>query len=267
MKIYISLDMEGIAGAHAWGDVSPSNPAYQQMRALMTQEALAACEGANHAGADEILLRDGYNHGDNILLEDLPSNVSVIRGWSGSPMEQIQDLNCSFDAAVFIGWHARAGSDASPLSHTVHPDMVEVRVNDQPISEFSHFAPLAAYVKVPVVFVSGDEAVCREARAYHPAIGTAAVSTGRGASTTSVAPARARLMIRDGVREALSRDPSLCYKPLPKHFKVEVAYAKPHLAYQYAWYPGAVQIAPNTIRFMTDDYFEVARFLMFVSKA
>lgn len=266
MKVYISADIEGTAGIATWDEARPSKPDYAQFRELMTREAIAACEGARAAGATEVWLRDGHNSARNILLEELPPYVKIIRGWSGSPMDQLQELDESFDAVLMTGWHARAGCEDNPLSHSINTTIESILLNDAPMSEFGLYARLAEYCNVPVVFIAGDAAVCDEAKRYIPSIQTAAVMHGVGASTISLAPQESRRLIRERAEKALQGDLGRCRQPLPQAFDVRVTYNNPCDAYQYAFYPGATLGGERTVRFAATDYFDIKRFLHFVTK-
>ena len=110
MKIYISADMEGITGVTHWDEVEHEKPlAYNQFQERMTNEVLAACNGANDVGAKEIWVKDAHYFGRNILAEKLPANVRLIRGWSGHPYSMVQELDESFDALLMLGYHSMAG--------------------------------------------------------------------------------------------------------------------------------------------------------------
>ncbi|MDE2030040.1 MAG: M55 family metallopeptidase [Alphaproteobacteria bacterium] len=265
MKLYISADIEGIAGITNWNEASPEHADYAQFRKLMTEEVVAACEGAKAAGATDIWVKDAHNTGRNLLLEDLPDYVTLIRSWSGSPASMLQDLDESFDAVAMIGWHARAGAEQNPLAHTLSLKVEQIRINGTPVSEFGVFSRLAEHYGVPTVFLSGDAGVCAEVKNYNPAITTVSVGKGRGPSTISLTPQAARKQIREGIEKALRGDLRACCIALPKNFTVEVAYNTPTDAYKFSWYPGAQHSGERTIKFEAPDFFEACRFLQFVT--
>ena len=130
MNVYISADIEGITGITHWDETEKTNPDdYIQYQDQMTKEVAAACEGALNAGATEILVKDAHDSGRNILADRLPEDVKLIRGWSGHPLCMVQELDESFDAAVFIGYHSRAGSDANPLAHSMSLKLDSIDLN------------------------------------------------------------------------------------------------------------------------------------------
>ena len=199
MKVFISADIEGTAGITNWDEARKPHADYPEHRQQMTREVLAACDGANAAGAKEILIKDAHATGRNILQADLPENVRLIRGWSGHPMSMVQELDKSFDAALFIGYHSKAGDETNPLAHTLTGEVMRMRINGVPTSEFLLHAYAAATVGVPVVFVSGDWQLCTDIKETNPNITAVAVSEGIGPSTVSLAPKAACAQIREGV--------------------------------------------------------------------
>jgi D-amino peptidase len=263
MKIYISADIEGIAGITHWDEATKSHPDYQEFRAEMTAEVLAACAGAEAAGATEILIKDAHGSGRNIIASDLPDCARLIRGWSGSPLSMVQGLDASFDAVLMIGYHSKAGSDSNPLAHTLTGNTALMTLNGEVASEFLLHAYAAALFEVPVAFVSTDVGLAADITSINPNIHTLAVSEGIGASTVSIAPNFARSQIQTSVQAALSGDLTPCKLVLPKHFELEVHYQTPTAAYRTAHYPGAAHSGPRSIRFETDDYFDVLRCILF----
>src|SRR4029079_18577351 len=111
MKVYISADIEGTSGITNWEQDDKTHPTYQEFRERMTDEVVAACEGAIEAGAKEIVIKDAHGSGRNIIAARLPDCAKLIRGWSGHPFCMVQELDQSFDALLFVGYHAKAGSD------------------------------------------------------------------------------------------------------------------------------------------------------------
>jgi len=168
MKIYISADIEGITGIAHWDETEKSKPDYQKFSKQMTEEVKAACEGAINAGAEEIWIKDAHDSGRNIIAADLPQNIKLIRGWSGHPFSMVQELDESFDALIMIGYHSFGSSSANPLSHTMSSATFNyIKLNEKLASEFLIHSYAAATVGVPVVFLSGDEGLCKEVNAIN----------------------------------------------------------------------------------------------------
>jgi len=267
MKIFMSADIEGIAGVTFHDECNPEKSASREYQRRMTEHVAAACEGAVAAGATEIHVKDAHWNGDNIDAAALPREARLIKGWSGHPMFMVQGLDSSFDAAMFVGYHARAGSDGNPLAHTLSGSKVaRLMVNGAPVAEHHLNAWAAATVGVPVVMISGDEAVCEDAKALAPAIVTVPVMRGEGASSLSLHPDEARDRIRAGAEAALAGDPASCRLELPDRWRLRIVYAKPEMAYRKGFYPGAERIDEVTVEFVADDYGEILRALLFAQQ-
>ena len=265
MKVFVSADIEGIAGVTLLDECDPGKPASKAYQQRMTEHVAAACKGAIAAGATDVLVKDAHWNGDNIDAAALPRPTRLVKGWSGHPLFMMQGIDKTFDAAMFVGYHARAGSGGNPLAHTLSGSKIaRLEVNDQAVAEHHLNAWAAAEVGVPVVMVSGDEALCRDAEDLAPSIVTVPVMSGEGASSTSLHPDEARDRIRAGAEKALAGDPADCRLELADHWLVRLTYAKAQLAYARSFYPGARLVDDVTVEFATDEYFEVMRALPFL---
>jgi len=160
MKIFISVDIEGITtDTTFWEELLPPTPRHEKQ---MTDEVVAACQGAFAAGATEILVRDGHNDGHNIDIFALPANVKIYKGMSGHPYYQVEGIDSTFDAALFIGQHAAATRAGNPLSHTTVRRIYSVKINGRVASEFLMASWTCLLEKVPTVFVAGDKMLCED---------------------------------------------------------------------------------------------------------
>lgn len=263
MKIYISADLEGITGVTHWDETDLEKPVYAEFRRQMTAEVAAACQGALHAGADEVWVKDAHASGRNLIAADLPRETRLIRSWSGHPFGMVEGLDESFDALVLIGYHSRAGSAASPLAHTITGGITYIKINERFASEFLLSAYTAAMLKVPVAFVSGDQGLCTEIAQVHPPIRTLAVKWGVGGGTNNLHSQEAVEQIRAGVARAITEDYSASLVPLPEHFRLELRYRQHPAAYKASFYPGAQQVDDHTLVYENDSFFEILRFMLF----
>ncbi len=266
MKLFISSDIEGVCGIahHDEADYKLGGAWYNYFCEQMTREVCAVCEGALKADVDEILVKDAHDTARNINPAALPKGVCINRGWSGNPFSMLAGLADNFDALVCTGYHSAACSDGNPLSHTMHTEVDRILINGEVASEFTIAAYTAGVRGVPLVFVSGDEKLCRQASEMIPAITTVAVSFGEGASSTSMHPELAVEWIREGVEKALKGNLEECIVKLPEKFEVQVRYQNHTTAYQKMFYPGAELIDEKTIGFEHEDFQEVLRFFHFV---
>ena len=264
MKIYISADIEGVTGATQWDETDRKHADCAEFREQMTAEVAAACEGALNAGATDVWVKDAHGSGRYIIPAKLPREVRLVREWSGHPFAMMQELDETFHAALAIGYHARAGSNGSPLAHTMtEVNMIYIKINEQYASEFMVSAYTAGLVGVPVVFLSGDAAICQEAQALIPGLATVAVKQGVGNATVNIHPHLAVERIRAGVEAALKAGVSNCRVALPGRFSVEVRYRNHADAYHAGFFPGVRATGSHTVQFEADDYFEVLRFFAF----
>ena len=160
MKVFISVDIEGITGVTSWSETELGNDDYNKCAVQMTKEAVAACEGAIAMGAKEILIKDAHDSARNIDITKIPKCAKLSRGWTNTPDSMLAGLDETFDAAIFIGYHSGAGYDGNPLSHTSNRGNNYFKVNGEIGSEFVINSYLAANYGVPVVFLSGDALLC-----------------------------------------------------------------------------------------------------------
>lgn len=264
MKIYISVDIEGVAGITHWDEAEKNHADAQEFREIMTRETIAAIDGARAAGATEIWVKDAHDSGRNLITTMLPADCKIIRAWSGHPYSMIQELDESFDALVMVGWHAGVGSEENNLAHTMNTRTHMITLNGKPASEFTLFVNAAATYGVPTVFVSGDKALMREVEATNAKITPVAVKEGKGASTISMSPAAAQAAIRTGVEMALKGKLKDCLiTPLAKCV-LDVTYVTPDLAYEKSFYPGVKYIGNRTNRIETENFFDVMRAMRFI---
>ena len=267
MKVYISADIEGVCGSTHWNECDDDKPDWTEFRKQMTVEVAAACKGAIAAGAKEIYVQDAHATGRNISAKDLPDGVKMIRGWSGSPKAMVQELDDSFDALMFIGYHARAGSSGNPLSHTMRGSYVDyIKINEHYASEFLIHGLYAAFINVPVAFVSGDADLCQDVKSLNSNIITISVKEGIGDSTVNIHPKEAIEKIWQGAESALKGDLTQCLLPTYNKYNIEFRFKKHQQAFNASFYPGCKLINPQTITFSTEDYFEVMRMMHFVIK-
>jgi D-amino peptidase len=263
MKVFISADIEGVTGATDWNETDKAHADYAEFREQMTAEVAAACEGALAAGATDIVVKDAHASARNLIAARLPREARLIRSWTRDPYSMMAGLDATFDAALMTGYHSRAGSDASPLAHTITGRVIYLKINDRDAPEFLINAYTAGWLGVPVVFLCGDAGICQDAASILPALTTVAVKEGSGDATSSIHPALAVERIREGVAAALKGDLAACRLPMPPHFTTEIRFSKHANARQAAYFPGAHLAEPHVVQYEADDYFEILRFFMF----
>ncbi|MEL7648155.1 MAG: M55 family metallopeptidase [Sedimentibacter sp.] len=263
MKVFISVDIEGITGVTSWSETEMSSQDYRQFAEQMTKETVAACEGAVAMGAKEIFVKDAHDSARNIDITKLPRCAKLSRGWTSCPDSMVAGLDETFDAAVFIGYHSAAGTDGSPLAHTMNLGNCYMKVNGEYASEFTINSYLAARYNVPVVFLSGDKALCEAAKKLNSGIETAAVKEGDGGATVSINPDYACQLIKEGVIAGLKHIDE-CRIEIPEKFDVEIYYKEHTEAKRASYFPGVQQTGPHSVRYTAKDVLEFATTRMFI---
>jgi D-amino peptidase len=262
MRVYISVDMEGVAGVVHEDQTNPLDPRcaaeYARFRKLMTAEANAAIAGALEAGATTILVNDSHWHMRNLLAEELHEGAELVAG-DPKPWSMMEGIDGGFDAVFFVGYHARAGTPHAVLDHTYADRVHDVRLNGRPVGELGLNAALAGVHGVPVELVSGDAAVATEARELlGEDVTTVVVKTAVSRhAARSLAPAVARRRIQEGAAMALRRRGHPFVIPPP--ITLEADFQCTIQADLAEVCPGATRTGGRTVAFTHQDYREVFR--------
>lgn len=265
MKLFLSVDLEGVTGVTAWEDVRKGTADHGYFREQMTREVKTICTTALKHGFTEILVKDAHATARNLLMDEMPRGVKLFSGWARDPFIMMSGLDKSFSAVMFSGYHSGAYFDGSPLAHTMSSESIfYFKINGEYASEFVLNAYIAAYHNVPVIGIVGDEGVCAQAREYIPNITAMPVKKGVGNGVISLGKEEALELIRHGTEEALARDFAECAFPLPKHFQCEICFRDHVLAHRASFYQGVKRLDAHTVAFETDDFYEVLRTYFFL---
>ena len=258
MRVYISADMEGISGVVHPKQTEPGAREYDRMCALMAGDVSAAVEGALAAGATRVVVNDSHWDMRNLHIEALHPQAELISG-SPKPLSMVQGVDEGFDAALFIGYHARAGSSPATIDHTYTEDSIyRVLVNDHEVGELGINALFAGWYGVPVVCVSGDQTLAAEAEALIPGITAIQVKHAYSRSAARCLPLpEARERIRSGVKTALGR--TVAPYRLTGPYTLTVEFMKSQQAAMAALMPGTTRPSPRSVAFTSDDYTEIYR--------
>jgi D-amino peptidase len=261
VRIYVSVDMEGLAGVGHAAQVTfgPSldRTDYDRSRALMAGEANAAIEGAFERGAREVVVNDSHWQMRNLRAEDLHPGARLIIG--DKPLSMTQGVgeaaHGAYDAAAFIGYHAGAGNASGVIGHTYSSATVmELRVNGTPHNEAGVNAIRLGHFGVPVMLVAGDDALATEVEHLLPWAERVIVKRGLGYSATdTLSPHEARSAIRAGMGRAIEHlDRMELYQP-PAPLRGELDLRLPVMADYAAVLPGVERLGPRTIGFSAAD--------------
>ena len=267
-RVYISVDLEGIAGVVASTQTSPAGANYEWARKMMMGETNAAIEGAFQGGATEVLVNDSHGPQTNLRPDELDRRAQLITG-QPKPLGMTQGLDSTFDAAVYIGYHAPATAANAVQGHTFSGALRTVRLNGVEVGEYGLNAMVAGYWGVPVVFIAGDRAAVEAARSFIPGVDGLAVKDGIGFyAAKTLNPLDAREQITAGVKVALlkriARQPVRLSLPITLEIELDELYH----ADQVALIPG-MRRSGRVVSYTAPDAltaYRVARLIMALSR-
>jgi D-amino peptidase len=233
VRVYVSVDMEGISGVTRWQDVITTGQDYRAARSWMTADVNAAVAGARAAGATEFVVEE--NHGVemlcNLLLDEIDPEVDVVRGSPRGGATTMAALDDSFDAMFLVGHHAKVRDYPGIGAHTIsYGEYADVRMNGRTIGEPEMFITAAAQHGVPCALVAGDDVVCAEVAKLVSGVTVAIVK--RALSHTGgviIPPVRARRLIFDAARAAIEtvRGKGVAPIEFETNFEFEIELRKP----------------------------------------
>jgi D-amino peptidase len=256
-KVLISVDVEGIAGLVHPEETSRSGPDYGYFRRIMSEEANAAVLGAYDAGASEVVVRDSHGSARNILPDLLDSRARLIRDWSGGPLDMVEGIDESFDALVFIGYHARAGTADAVIDHTMSGNVTDFAINGVSLPEAGINALTAGLYGVPVVFVAGDQAICDQVTELFGNVSTVPVKKGIGAASDGLHPEEARARIREGVAEAVRNHGQYHPYTMTPPYTLVLKLKSEASIYNGSFFPGARRTGDWELTFTSEDLLQV----------
>jgi D-amino peptidase len=263
LKVFISVDMEGITGVVHGDQTTPGTAEYAAACGWMAADVNAAIHGALSAGATEIVVNDSHGSMRNIDPALIHPAASLISG-SPKPLSMMQGIDASFAACIFIGYHAKAGTEDAILDHTISSSVVRyIKVNGMELPELGLNAAIAGYYGVPVVLVSGDTAVCRQTtEVLGKDVVTVAVKEAYGRLAAKLVPMpEARNRIQAGVKEALAKLGSIKPFKITPPYNFELGYHVSAQADMGKMIPGTKRVDARTLSFTASDYIEGFRTL------
>jgi len=267
LKIYISADMEGITGVVTGEQLGPQGFEYARFREFMTQEVNAAIEGAMAGGATDIVISDSHGNGQNLLIEKLaPSNVLIVRSWP-RPLGMMQGIDETFAGAIFIGYHTGTTNLDGVRAHTLSSArLTDVRLKGVSVSEAGLNAAIAGHFNVPVIMVSGDDAVVKETTALLGNIEGAVVKWASGFhSAKTMTPQMAQVLIREKALRAVKRISEFKPYKLLAPIELDVRFKNYRPAEVLSYLSIVQRPDSHSIRFVGKDIIEVSKFLTFIN--
>lgn len=269
VRLFVSVDIEGIAGLVAREQGRVGGHEYEQARTWMTDSVLAVCESAHDRGVTEVVVADSHGNGQNVQFERMPDYVQLVRSWP-RPLGMMQGIEAgTYVGAILLGYHAGSTNPCGVLSHTLSSDFFhEIRLNGQVTSEAGLSAALAAHYRVPVLMVAGDDVFVAEARSELGEMPSAVLKTAYGTSSAlipSLAVSKARL--RAATREALESAGQRTLNALSGTVEVSIRLRTRAVAEWLAFMPEIERTDAFSIRYRAADIVAASRFLMFATFA
>lgn len=254
MKVYISVDMEGVSGVVNSEQTSSGHPDYETARKLMTEDTNAAILGARAGGASEVLVNDAHGGMRNLLINEVDPWADVLQG-SPKPFSMLEGLDSSFDVVFFIGYHARGGTAHAILDHTFSSRCVaHVELNGRPVGEIGLNAALAGAYGVPVGLVTGDQAATREASdLLGPELRVVTVKQASGRQAACcIHPEEAQSLIRQAAEQAITTRVAPLVLETP--IVLRLVLKSSEMADYASLIPGSRRLDGYTVEYAHDDY-------------
>jgi len=266
LKIYISADMEGVVGAVTGEQLGPGGFEYERFRQFMTNEVNAAIDAARAAGANEFVISDSHGNGQNLLIDQLPDDVTIVRSW---PREHsmMAGIDETFDGVIFLGYHASTNNTRGVRAHTMSSaNITSLRLNGMTMTEGSMNAAIAGHFGVPVIMVSGDDIAVAENQVIIGDIEGAVVKWASGFhSARTLTPEAAYEVIRTRTKSAIDRIDDFEPYVLDTPIELELSLKHYRPVELLAYLSNVEKVNSHTIRFTGDDITEVSNFLTVVT--
>ncbi len=265
LKIYISADMEGLTGVVTGEQLGPSGFEYDRFRQIMTDEVNATIEAAREAGATEFLVSDSHGNGQNLLIEQLPEDVMIVRSWPRE-LGMMHGIDESFDGVIFIGYHASTSNSAGVRAHTKSSaNVTDLQLNGVHVSEGAWNAAIAGHFGVPVIMVSGGDAAVEEVMRVVGDMEGAVVKFNHGFhSATTLTPAAGLKVIRKKTRAAIDRIDD--FEPFvldgPPVVRLSLKHYQP--VELLAYLRDVERVDSHSIRYEAGDMIDASMFIQFV---
>jgi D-amino peptidase len=263
VKVYLSVDMEGVAGISHGKPTNRGDDLYPQSVELMTAEANAAIEGAFAGGATDVTVNDSHGQMYNLTPEKLDPRARLVQG--KKPLSMVEAArDTGFDVALFVGYHARAGHPRGTLAHTYTGMITLVQLNDRALTEAAMNGLYLGAIGVPVGMISGDDALADELEEWFPWAERVVVKRGVSwQAADSLHPSKARELISEGARKAVERaaghDPALVPLTMEAPLRLRIAFQHPGQADVAATIPGFTRVCDRGISYESDDVITIYR--------
>jgi D-amino peptidase len=257
VRVYISVDMEGIAGISHPEPTRRGDAGYPGAVALMVGETNAAIEGAFGAGADEVVVNDSHGAMFNLVPAGVDRRARLVQGQKAFGMVA-GAADGAYDLALFVGYHARAGHPRGTLAHTMSGAQTRTTLADRPVGEYAFNALYLGAYGIPVGLVSGDDALAEEVAGFLPWAERVIVKRAIGQNAAdSLHPEAACELVREGARRAVGRmvaaDPGLRPLSLEPPIRIAIDFDRPGRADLAALLPSMSREGDLGVAFAAHD--------------
>jgi D-amino peptidase len=260
VKVFISFDMEGVAGIVDWSQCRPPGQPYEEGRRLLLGEVNAAIDGALEAGASEIVCNDSHGAMNNLDPEQLHGRASYVAG-RHKPLYMMEGMDSSVDAVFFVGYHGSISGASSVLSHTYNPSVISrVSLNGAECGESGINALVALAHRAPVALITGDQQTITEGGPFVKDAEQVVVKQSiTRFSAAQLHPADARMRIAAGAAQALRRLPSIGLPDITLPARLDIEVQTADMAQVASWVKGAERTGTRGIAIEGDDPLAVFR--------
>jgi D-amino peptidase len=268
LKVYISADMEGITGVASVDQLTPTSFEYNQARQWMTAEVLAAIQGAREAGATEFVVSDSHGNGESLLIDKFPADVpvTIVRSFP-RPLGMMEGIDSTFAAVIFIGYHAATTSTTGVRAHTMSSALLtRIALNGVAQSEAGINAAIAAQYGVPVVMITGDDAIVGETKQRLGNLEGVVVKRAIGFhSAATLTPEVGQARIHQQAKTAVTRRGEMKPYAMTNPITLDVSFKNYRPVELLGYLPNIQRVDAHTVRFVGRDMLEISKFLEFVT--
>jgi D-amino peptidase len=267
LRVHISVDMEGVGGVVTGEQLGPTGFEYARFREFMTREALAAVTAAKAAGATDIIVADSHGNGQNLLIDQFPADVRVIRSWPRA-LGMVAGVDQQIDLAMFIGYHAGTNNPAGVRAHTFSSaNLTRVALNGTNVTEGAWNAAIAGHFNVPDIMMSGDDAAIAEVRKAVGNIEAAETKRTLGFhSALTLTPQASAALIGERVAAAFRRRAEFRPLKVQTPVVVDVSFKNYMPAEVLAYLPLFERVDSHSIRFRAKDMVEASSIMSFIGE-
>jgi D-amino peptidase len=263
LKVFISVDMEGISGIGTPKMTSGSGKDYSLGRQLTTADVNTVVDAIFEHGPTDVWVNDSHGDMQNVLHTELDDRVQYIQGHI-KPLGMVEGLDHSFDAVILLGHHARAGTENGFIAHTGSGSVKGLWLNGVEVGEAGLNSYYAGSLGVPVILAQGDSTFAEQINNLFE-VRTVVTKYAIGSSVARlVHPEVARARLRATTLEALTDLGSAAPIAVQEPMTVRMRFASTTRADILQAIPGMRRIDGWTVEYTADmmvDAYKMVRLM------